>query len=53
MESWRLFWTVFLLVSGVSFAFITVVVTVKGFRDLLDMFSGLTEQKEETHKHLS
>ena len=51
MESWRLFWTLFLVVSGVSFAFITVVVTVKGFRDLLEMFSGLTKQKEESRKH--
>ena len=51
MESWRLFWTLFLVVSGVSFAFITVVVTVKGFRDLLEMFSRLTEQKEEIRKH--
>jgi hypothetical protein len=46
MESWRLFWTVFLIVSGTSFAFITLVVTVKGFRDLLEMFSSLSQQKE-------
>ena len=51
MGSWLLFWTIFLVVSGASFAFITVVVTVKGFRDLLDMFSGLTEQQEESRKH--
>jgi hypothetical protein len=51
MESWRVFWTIFLVVSGVSFAFITVVVTVKGFRDLLDMFSRLGEQQERSHKH--
>jgi hypothetical protein len=49
MESWKLFWTVFLLVSGASFAFITLVVTVKGFRDLLDMFTGLSQQKESRH----
>ncbi len=49
MESWKIFWTVFLLVSGVSFAFITIVVTVKGFRDLLDMFTRLGEQKEGHH----
>jgi len=51
MESWRIFWTIFLVVSGVSFAFITAVVTVKGFKDLLDMFSRLSEQQEESHKH--
>ena len=49
MESWKLFWTIFLLISGASFAFITVVVTVKGFRDLLDMFSGLRRQQKENH----
>jgi len=49
MESWKIFWTVFLLVSGVSFAFITIVVTVKGFRDLLDMFTRLGQQKEGQH----
>jgi hypothetical protein len=49
MESWKLFWTMFLLVSGASFAFITLVVTVKGFRDLLDMFSSLGRQKEGRH----
>ena len=46
MESWKLFWTIFLVVSGGSFAFITAVVTVKGFRDLLEMFSRLSQQKE-------
>ena len=51
MESWRLFWTVFLVVSGVSFAFITAVVTVKGFGDLLEMFSRLSEQREGSGKH--
>jgi hypothetical protein len=51
MESWKLFWTIFLVVSGASFAFITVVVSVKGFRDLLDMFSRLSEQQEESRKH--
>ena len=50
MESWKLFWTIFLLISGASFAFITVVVTVKGLRDLLDMFSGLSRQQKENHE---
>ena len=49
MEGWKVFWTVFLLVSGTSFAFITIVVTMKGFRDLLDMFTRLGEQKESRH----
>jgi hypothetical protein len=51
MESWLLFWTIFLVVSGASFAFITIVVTIKGFRNLLEMFSRLSEQQKETRKH--
>jgi hypothetical protein len=50
MQYWELFWTVFLLVSGFSFAFITLVVTVKGFRDLLDMFHRLSQQRGEGSK---
>jgi hypothetical protein len=50
MKYWELFWTVFLLVSGFSFAFITLVVTVKGFRDLLGMFHRLSLQQRESSK---
>jgi hypothetical protein len=50
MQYWKLFWTIFLLVSGASFAFITLVVTAKGFRDLLDMFSSLSQRKPENHE---
>jgi hypothetical protein len=46
MAYWRFFWTVFLLVAGTSFAFITVVVTVKGLKDLREMFSHLRQQQD-------
>jgi hypothetical protein len=50
MQYWELFWTAFLLVSGFSFAFITLVVTIRGFRDLLGMFHRLSQQRGESCK---
>ena len=41
MNAWQSFWTVWLLLSGVAFAVITVVVTIKGFGDVKRMLSGL------------
>ncbi len=46
MTFWRMFWTAVLVLAGSSFALITLVVTVRGYRDLLNMFSGLRGQKE-------
>ena len=46
MRYWEMFWMISTLVSGVSFAFITLVVTVKGFKDLRDMFRRLGQQQE-------
>jgi len=48
MRYWQVFWTVSLLVAGTSFAFITLVVTIKGFRDLREMFSSLSQQREDS-----
>ncbi len=45
MNYWQIFWTVWLVIAGVSFAAITAVVTVKGYKDLRVMFSRLTEQR--------
>ncbi len=45
MVVWRIFWTAAVLVAGCAFAFVTVVVTMKGGRDLRDMFARLLEQK--------
>ncbi len=44
MKAWEIFWTVWLVVSGASFALITGIVTVLGFRDLKAMFRSLDRQ---------
>lgn len=48
MISWLNFWTVSLVVAGASFAAITVIVTVKGFADLKEMFKGLKKQRVDS-----
>ena len=45
---WSLFWTIWLIVAGASFALITAVVSVLGFRDLKNLFRRLREQDEKT-----
>ena len=45
MNYWEIFWTFWLVTAGVSFAVITGIVAVKGYRDLRNMFSGLAEQR--------
>jgi hypothetical protein len=47
MNYWQIFWTVWLVFAGVSFAVITGIVTVKGYKDLRVMFSRLTEQRND------
>jgi hypothetical protein len=47
MRYWEIFWTVAALIAGTSFAFVTVVVTLKGGRDLRNMFTRLLEQKRD------
>jgi len=49
MTHWLIFWTVSLVIAGVSFAVITGIVMVKGYKDLRLMFSRLAEQG--THDH--
>ena len=49
MNYWLIIWTVSLVTAGVSFAVITGIVMVKGYKDLRSMFSGLKEQR--THDH--
>jgi len=44
MIFWLSFWTVALLVAGVSFACITAVVTVRGVSDLREMFQRLRRE---------
>jgi len=45
MNYWLIFWTVSLVAAGVSFAVITGIVVVKGYRDLRLMFRRLAEQR--------
>jgi hypothetical protein len=47
MRGWQIFWSVCLLVAGSSFAFITVVVAIRGFQDLRNLFRRLHEQEDE------
>ena len=44
---WLLVWTISLLVAGASFAIITLVVTIRGFKDLRAMFNRLRQQQRE------
>ena len=46
LTGWALFWTVWLVIAGTSFALITVIVSVLGFRDLKILFRMLREQDE-------
>ena len=44
MRAWIIFWAASLIISGASFAGITVVVGIRGLRDLRDMFQQLRER---------
>jgi hypothetical protein len=50
MNPWLWFWTISLLVAGSSFAFITVIVTIKGASDLKKWFRSLQEQNRESNE---
>jgi hypothetical protein len=45
-SGWVLFWSVWLIIAAASFAVITAVVTVLGFRDLKNMFRLLRQSGE-------
>ena len=47
MKYWQIFWTLNLVVAGTAFAFITVVVTVKGVGDLRQWFGKLRRQNQD------
>jgi len=47
MRYWLFFWTFAALTAGLSFALITIVVTIKGGRDLRELFRRLIEQREK------
>ena len=44
MNPWLIFWTLMLVIAGASFAAITLVVTVRGSRDLRQWFAILSRQ---------
>ncbi|HEY9232616.1 MAG TPA: hypothetical protein VIS78_10720 [Blastocatellia bacterium] len=50
MKYWQMFWTISLVVAGVAFAFITVVVTVRGYKDLREMFGRLSRRSDGDHE---
>ena len=41
MQGWQIFWTLWLLFAGASFAIITVVVAIKGVGDVRRMLAGI------------
>jgi len=47
MKYWQIFWTLNLVIAGVAFAFITVVVTIRGVNDLRQWFANLLSQKQD------
>lgn len=47
MNFWLIFWTLMLVVAGGSFAAITLVVTIRGSRDLRQWFATLTRQNAD------
>jgi hypothetical protein len=47
MNVWLIFWTLMLVVAGGSFAAITLVVTVRGVRDLRQWFTSLSRQETD------
>jgi len=45
MNYWLIFWTASLVIAGISFAVITGIVMVKGYKDLRLMFGRLAEER--------
>ena len=46
MNAWYYFWMVNFLVAGSAFAVITVIVLVRGLRDLREMFANLRAEAQ-------
>jgi hypothetical protein len=46
MRYWEAFWLVSLLGAGFVFAFITVVVILKGGREIMEMLRALRQQQD-------
>ena len=46
MNLWYYFWILNFVVAGVTFTVITLIVSVRGFHDLLQMFERLNRAKQ-------
>jgi hypothetical protein len=46
MYGWYLFWVANFVLAGSAFAVITVIVLVRGLRDLREMFAGLRAEAQ-------
>ena len=46
MIACRWFWTLWLTIAGMAFAWITVIVTIRGVKDLSDMLKALRRQAD-------
>lgn len=47
MNGWYLFWMANFVIAGSAFAMITVIVLVRGLRDLREMFAGLRAEARQ------
>ena len=50
MKMWIQFWGIWLIISGIAFAGITVIVAWKGFADLRAMFRNLNVERGEVER---
>ena len=46
MHNWYLFWMANFILAGSAFAIITLIVMVRGLRDLREMFAGLRAEAQ-------
>jgi hypothetical protein len=47
MNGWYLFWMANFVLAGSAFAVITLIVLVRGLRDLREMFAGLRQGAQQ------
>lgn len=47
MNAWYYFWMASFLLAGSAFAFIAMVVLVRGIADLREMFAGLRAERRD------
>jgi hypothetical protein len=47
MNAWQIFWEACLWVAGAAFAGITIIVTIRGFADMRQMFANLNRENRK------